>query len=147
VLFVGESLPASGRFFYQGDSGLYRAMRDAFLTAVPGMSNEEFLEAFRAKGCYLIDLCGRPVDRMEAKERKLARGKGERRLGETIKELRPDAMVILLRAIAPHVRRAQQRAGWHGLSIEVPYPGRWKRNREEFMRELTPMLRGIVHSR
>jgi hypothetical protein len=30
LLFIGESPPASGRFFYRQDSGLYRAIRDAF---------------------------------------------------------------------------------------------------------------------
>jgi hypothetical protein len=31
ILFVGEAPPASGRFFYQADSGLYRAVRDTFV--------------------------------------------------------------------------------------------------------------------
>ena len=30
LLFIGESPPASGRFFYHGDSGLYRAIREVF---------------------------------------------------------------------------------------------------------------------
>ena len=35
ILFVGEAPPASGRFFYQADSGLYRAIREAFVKAFP----------------------------------------------------------------------------------------------------------------
>src|SRR6516164_10422943 len=66
ILFVGEAPPASGRFFYRADSGLYRAIRDTFMTAFPSLrsSNGEFLEAFCEMGCYLVDLCGEPVDQM-----------------------------------------------------------------------------------
>jgi hypothetical protein len=60
ILFVGESPPASGRFFYQADSGLYRATRQAFLKAFPDLRERNFLESFRDLGCYLVDLCEPP---------------------------------------------------------------------------------------
>src|SRR5580693_7073198 len=72
ILFVGESPPASGRFFYQADSGLYRAVRDVFLNALPAFRAGDFLESFQAHGCYLVDLCGSPVDRLSLKKRKQA---------------------------------------------------------------------------
>jgi hypothetical protein len=77
ILFVGESPPASGRFFYQADSGLYRAVRDTFATAFPSLPKSEFLKSFRSLGCYLVDLCGQPVDHMsrDARECAVARGK------------------------------------------------------------------------
>ena len=48
ILFVGEAPPASGRFFYHADSGLYRAIRDTFVTAFPSLrsSKGKFLETF-----------------------------------------------------------------------------------------------------
>src|SRR5215469_15628818 len=64
ILFVGEAPPVSGRFFYQGDSGLYRAIRDTFVMAFPSLQRDEFLEEFQALGCYLVDLCGEPVDHL-----------------------------------------------------------------------------------
>src|SRR5437870_426763 len=64
ILFVGEAPPVSGRFFYQQDSGLYRALRDTFIAAFPALRKDEFLEAFRDFGCYLVDLCGQPVDHL-----------------------------------------------------------------------------------
>jgi hypothetical protein len=87
ILFVGEAPPASGRFFYQGDSGLYRAVRETFIAAFPSMPKDDFLNSFRAS-----------------------------------------------------VERAQTMAGWSGLHLEVPYPGQWKQHREEFRRQLVPML-------
>ena len=41
MLFVGES-PASGRFFYRADSGLYRAIRQTFLSAFPDLKDADF---------------------------------------------------------------------------------------------------------
>ena len=72
MLFIGEAPPASGRFFYNADSGLYRAIRDTFMDALPSLrsSNHEFLESFRAMGCYLVDLCGQPVDRVNRYRRR-----------------------------------------------------------------------------
>src|SRR5215475_10648558 len=35
LLFIGEAPPASGRFFYSRNSGLYRAMREAFAAIAP----------------------------------------------------------------------------------------------------------------
>ena len=56
LLFVGEAPPASGLFFYRADSGLYRAIRSAFVTAFPALRSEDFLASFQALGCYLVDL-------------------------------------------------------------------------------------------
>src|SRR5215467_7379098 len=80
ILFVGESPPASGRFFYQADSGLYRAMRETFVQAFPSFNDTEFLDSFCALGCYLIDLCGEPVDDMTPDARRQVCRKAEKRL-------------------------------------------------------------------
>jgi hypothetical protein len=140
LLFVGESPPASGRFFYQADSGLYRAVRRTFITAFPELENIDFLDAFRALDCYLVDLCGRPVDRMDRKERAETCDAGEIRLSRMIRQLRPKIIVTLVRSIAENVRRAESLAGWRGERIELPYPGRWKKYRIEFAAGLTPVL-------
>jgi len=48
--FIGESPPSSRRFFYQRDSGLYRATRDAFQLVDPSIGDEDFLSVFRSTG-------------------------------------------------------------------------------------------------
>ena len=141
LLFVGEAPPASGRFFYQGDSGLYRAVRDTFIAACPSLEKDEFLEAFRDLGCYLVDLCGEPVDRMAQPARISICHAGERRLARTIRKLRPMLIVTVVRSIRDSVKRAEIQAGWSGTNIELPYPGRWKHHRVEFQRQLVPLLR------
>lgn len=141
ILFVGESPPASGRFFYQADSGLYRAVRDTFATAFLLLPKSEFLDSFRSLGCYLVDLCGQPVDHMTRDARECACRAGEVRLARTIRELHPKIMVAVVRSIRQNVRRAQARAGWSDVYLELPYPGQWQRHRFEFERQLVPLLR------
>jgi len=143
ILFVGESPPASGRFFYQADSGLYRAIREVFLLAFRDLREERFLESFQSLGCYLVDLCGRPVDRLSARSRRRVCAAGEIRLARKIRRLDPEMIVVVVRSIGDNVRRAAKNAGWTGLQIVLPYPGRWHRYRQEFRRKLVPVLRSI----
>jgi hypothetical protein len=141
LLFVGEAPPASGLFFYQADSGLYRAIRDAFLAALPDLREDDFLESFRTLNCYLVDLCGRPVDRLDAGQRKQAHIEGEVRLSRIVRQLRPEFVITVVRSIAPNVIRAQQLSNWMGVHLVLPYPGRWKRHRAAFEELLIPFLR------
>src|SRR6185312_974067 len=140
LLFVGESPPASGRFFYQADSGLYRAVRSTFRAAFPALPEDDFLHSFQNLGCYLVDLCGKPVDDLTPGKRKQACCDGEVRLGRTLKELQPKIVITVLRSISANVKRAQASAKWKGLLVELPYPGRWKEHRLAFEDALKPIL-------
>ena len=144
MLFIGESPPASGRFFYQGDSGLYRAMRDVFLAADPSLSAAKFLAAFRASGCYLIDLCPDPVDRFEPLARRAACRTGEVPLTRAIARLQPLTIVTVVRSIEANAVRAAAGADWHGQFLHLPYPGRWSRFRDQFVKELEPSIRALA---
>lgn len=143
ILFVGESPPASGRFFYRADSGLYRAVRDTFFAAFPALRQTEFLDSFRSLGCYLVDLCGEPVDNIPPHERQRACSAGEARLARTIRGLRPKVIITIVRSIRANVRRAEEQAEWSGMHRELPYPGRWYRHRTRFRRQLVPLLRNL----
>jgi hypothetical protein len=148
ILFVGESPPASGRFFYQADSGLYRAIRNTFRAAFPALPKDDFLHSFQTLGCYLVDLCGKPVDRLNSEKRKQACRDGEARLARTLKELRPQIVITVLRSISANVRSAQASADWKGLYVELPYPGRWKEHRIAFEDTRKPVLRKeLAHSK
>src|SRR6516164_459292 len=59
TLFVGESAPHGGTFFYNQDSGLFREIRKAF------QGGAHFLETFRQSGFYLDDLVLEPVNHLE----------------------------------------------------------------------------------
>ena len=141
LLFIGEAPPASGRFFYQADSGLYRAIRGAFVAALPGLREDDFLQSFRALNCYLVDLCGRPVDRLNAAQRKQARTEGEIPLSRIVRRLQPEVLITVVRSILPNVIRVQQLSNWTGVHLVLPYPGRWKHHRAAFDELLIPVLK------
>lgn len=138
LLFIGESPPASGRFFYQRDSGLYRAMREVFQVA-----DEDFLKAFQSAGCYLIDLCPEPVDRLDPRSRRDLCRANEPQLATAIANLQPAKIATLLRSIEDNVKRAAYLAGWQGPFIHLPYPGRWSKHRKIFAEALEPIVRSL----
>ena len=140
ILFVGESPPASGRFFYRQDSGLYRAVRDAFRVLDPSVDDNNFLVRFQEAGCYLVDLCEHPVDKYGPSARRAACVGGEDRLTRTIRQLHPLAIVTVLKSIRANVHRAAAAASWSGAITEAPYPGRWKHHRDQFIDMLLPVL-------
>jgi hypothetical protein len=141
LLFVGEAPPASGRFFYRADSGLYRAVRSAFIVAFPAIRSADFLESFQALGCYLQDLCERPVDDLDPQRRKRICAEGETGLASRIQFLQPKTMVTVVRSIFNNVERAQKLAGWTGLHVSLPYPGRWRHHQVVFEEAVVPILR------
>jgi hypothetical protein len=143
LLFIGESPPASGRFFYSGNSGLYRAVRDVFHTVDPSVNDDTFLVRFREYGCYLIDACLDPVDQLEPKARRAACIETEPSLSRCIRKLQPEMIVCLVRSIRENVEHAINMAHWHGPVLHLPYPGRWIRHREIFSAELLPYLTGF----
>jgi hypothetical protein len=141
MLFVGEAPPASGRFFYQADSGLYRAIREAFVDACPDTGEVDFLKSFQELGCYLVDLCDKPVDGMDAEHRRKACLKSEARLARILKQLQPKIVITVVRSIVDNVRRSALKVGWSGLHLDLPYPGRWHHHRTRFLGTLTASLR------
>jgi hypothetical protein len=144
LLFIGEAPPASGRFFYQQDSGLYRAIRDAFRVIDPSILDEDFLSVFQSFGCYLIDLCPYPVDQLDPQSRRAACLASEPLLCRKIRRLQPQAIVTLVRSIRVNVEQAVGCARWRGPLIDLPYPGRWLRHREVFLAALVPQLKAIA---
>lgn len=144
LLFVGESPPASGRFFYSANSGLYRAMRAAFHTADETIGEENFLTVFRSLGCYLTDLSHEPIDHLAAHRRRAMRKNGEKRLAQDIASWQPSIIAPVLHSIANNVQRAAAVAGWQGQMLQLPYPGRWSQHRQIFIKLLVPFVQRLL---
>jgi hypothetical protein len=123
TLFVGESGPASGKFFYSGDSTLYRAMKRAF------GNRETFFDDFKSKGFYLDDLVLTPINKLEHRERSKLRRQAIPELAKRLLEYQPKAVVVVMRAIQPTVREAMRMAGISYEPFCVPHPafGNWPR--------------------
>jgi len=123
TLFVGESGPASGKFFYSGNSSLFYAMKRAF------GNRETFLEDFKRNGFYLDDLVLTPMNKIERRERSRRRQEAVPKLAKRLVEYEPKAVVVVMRAILPKVREAMRMAGILYEPFCVPHPafGNWTR--------------------
>lgn len=123
VLFVGESPPAGGTFFYLGDSILYRAFREAFGNL------EDFLVEFQKQGFFLDDLVPFPVNKMLQHERKRTRRAHIGSLSNRLRHYRPEAVVTVMKAIQADVTESIERAGLSFSHHAVPFPRREHRTR------------------
>ncbi|MDQ4077740.1 MAG: hypothetical protein M3220_16020 [Chloroflexota bacterium] len=125
VLFIGESPPAGGTFFYAADSNLSRYTQQAFSEAYrrEWESGEEFLRFFQARGCYLDDLCLIPVNRMERAERQRERSLAVPSLAERMARYRPLAVISVMTATRPHIESAIAQANLAPLpTYFMPFP-------------------------
>jgi len=147
VLFVGESPPSGGTFFYFANSKLYEATKEAFRLAVPDLvKGSNFLERFAGLGCYLDDLCLEPVNHLKldnplAKTKRLRlREQGEVALAGRIRDQAPEEVVVVMKDIQTNVRRAMMLAERDGASVHaLPFPGR-KAHRDRYVDELVTLL-------
>jgi hypothetical protein len=135
TLFVGESAPHGGTFFYDQNSGLFREMRKAF------KGGDFFLEDFKRNGFYLDDLALAPVNHLLDRDRKSLLNQSISSFAKRLKNYRPKAIVILLMSIRPMVMRAIREAGLQHEPFWTPYPGFGNQPRfQKAMNEIIPNL-------
>jgi hypothetical protein len=137
TLFVGESAPHSGKFFYLGNTALRRHMQEAIEAAKLGGFGD-FLERFKSYGWYLDDLVLSPVNELTKVERKAACLNAQKSLAERIAKYRPEAIVPLLLSIKDVVQGAARDAGSTAPCYPVPFAGMGQQNR--FRKEMARIL-------
>jgi hypothetical protein len=135
TLFVGESAPHGGTFFYTQNSGLFREIRKSFC------GQTRFLEDFKHNGFYLDDLVLEPVNHLDAKDRRSLCRDAVSSFVERLKDYNPRAIVVLLMSIRPMVLDAIQAAGLSCAVYCTPYPGFGNQPRfHRAMSEIIPNL-------
>jgi hypothetical protein len=127
TLFVGESAPASGDFFYFGGNALLAHMQ-AGIEGELGRT-DDFLTTFKGYGWFLDDLVLTPVNQMKSAERKMACRDAEASLAARIARYRPLAIVSLLKTIERNVERAAIAAKSTAPRYVVPFPGMGQQSR------------------
>lgn len=133
TLFVGESAPASGDFFYYGTSAMTRYMQQALKH-----TGGNFLESFKMRGWYLDDLVLEPVDALDRPERRARCRTAQASLSERIRSYQPLAIVSLLLGIKHIVDAAAIAAGSKVPRYAVPFPGNGQQAR--FLKEMARIL-------
>lgn len=133
TLFVGESPPTGGTFFYLANSILFRSMHEAFSKPA------EFLLEFQNMGFFLDDLVLHPIDKQERKERERSRLEAIPHLAARLIAHSPAAVVAIMRAIEPCVSEAMRQAGLVHVPLYVTaFPGRY--HRRTFLAEMSEIV-------
>jgi hypothetical protein len=121
ILFVAESPPSSGGYFYFpntiGKDHLFRETMKALKlwptrkAMSKGVDKRPLLEEFRSRGFFLIDTCEVPVDKLPAGQRHEAINRDAPGLAARAQALHPDHIIIVKKTVYLPIRDALQRAG------------------------------------
>ena len=133
VLFIGESPPASGMFFYRENSTLYYATKEAF------NNPSNFLIKFQNWGFFLDDLVRFPINRFDDVKRKAERLGHQDELAARLINYQPLAVVTVMKGIKSHVDKAIELAGLAVKNYALPFP--WsKQYRIQYVNGLRKLL-------
>jgi len=129
VLFVGESPPKSGRFFYNRNSVLYCATFCAF-SRIFRIAEPEFLEFFQKSGCYLYDVLKVPGQEIKEVD-KSTLNQAKEDLKNFIKDVKPDVVIVVHRGVYKRIEGILSQLRKEGIiksfySLPFPTTGRPK---------------------
>ena len=112
VLYIGESPPNRGTFFYGANSNLFRCIRKAFAKVIGETVGDgfNFLKYFKDNNFYLDDLCLDPVNNKTDSEKIILRQQGIEPLSKRINVFSPQAIIILMKGIESEVRESIKRS-------------------------------------
>jgi hypothetical protein len=145
TLFVGESAPNSGDFFYYGNTALTGYMKQAMEAAGLG-GDGDFLERFKAYGWYLDDLVLTPINQLgRSPQRKKECRDAQASMAARIKEYQPRAIVSLLLSIRDIVEAAAIDASSNARLFAVPFAGMGQQLR--FLKEMARILPQLPKAR
>lgn len=143
LLFIGESPPDSGDFFYEEDkkSNMTNYTQQAFEKAykISFSNHVEFLRYFQEGGCYLDDLSHEPVDKKPQSEREEILKQSKTALSARLKEYKPEVIIIALKKIEKYVKQAIKEAFLSCPTYTLPFAGRG--HQKKYMDALTEIIK------
>lgn len=150
VLFIGESPPYNGTFFYMDTptpTFLLRYTMDAFEEVYHQKWQEptSFLCFFQSQGCYLDDLCHEPINHLGKKPRLAERKGAIQPLSERIKDMKPSSIVVVMKGIEKYVTQATGNAPIPQYILSFPSHGHQIKYKEGLVKILRMLLnQGLI---
>lgn len=147
VLYIGESPPSGGTFFYAANSNLFRCIRKAFAKVIGENVGEgfNFLNYFRDNNFYLDDLCLEPVNKKSDSEKITLRQQGIEPLSNRIKIFSPQAIIILMKGIESEVRESIKKSDLSINNIFVTtFPSFSQSNKDNCVNDNEYVLRKLL---
>lgn len=146
LLFVGESPPASGDFFYnKSRMTIYTQRAYEKACGISFSDHKSFLDYFQNSGCYLDDLSTIPVDDRKSSEREEILQKSIAAFSSRLKDYRPDAIIIFLKKIEAYIKEAYNEAQLTCPIYTLPFPGNSHQNK--YIDKLTEILKKHMKNR
>jgi hypothetical protein len=136
VLFVGESLPVGGKYFYCGCNSLLRQVKRAL--GEEQTADVDFLIKLKQRGWYLDDLVRSRVKDPAELKKKCREARDD--LAARIRDYNPSVVVCLLRRIRDDVEAAVLKAESNACIYAVSFPPQQSRRFQEEMTLLRPRL-------
>lgn len=140
-LFVGESMPDGGTFFYFQNSNLYSYTKQVFLQNFD-WPPKEFLNYFKSNSFYLDDLCQEPINQLAESEKRKARKAYEPSLAERIKNYNPLIIISIPKSINKNVENAIVQSGLSVKNISISFPAQG--NQHKFTNELGEIIKDVI---
>jgi hypothetical protein len=139
-LFIGESPPTSGDFFYKkSNMTIYTRKTFEKVYGISFSDHISFLDFFRDAGCYLDDLSHISVDDKPSVERERILKDSISGLASRIKTYKPKVIVIALRRIENYVKEAINIANIACPIYTLPFAGNGHQNK--YIQELAIILK------
>jgi precorrin-4/cobalt-precorrin-4 C11-methyltransferase len=143
LLFIGESPPVSGKFFYiRGPMTTFTSRAFEKAHGQQFWNNSEFLDYFKACGCYLDDLSRVPVNHLPPREREKQLRDNIDALSQRIREANPSVVVVMLKKIETYVRAAVEKSQRSPRVCVLPFPGSGHQNK--FLKGLESIIEKYV---
>lgn len=124
VLFVGESRPQGGTFFYLGNSALYRETKKAFDEY---FNKDVFtLDRFKEWKCWLYDICDNPINGFNDRERLNHIHSNIPRLVDAVKQVKPKAIIVCKKKfVEQEIKKSSIMSTFHEREniFFLPFPG------------------------
>lgn len=142
ILFVGESRPVNGTFFYNENSNLYKYTKKAFDDFF--QTNNFSVESFKWLGCWLYDICNQPVNHLNATARTEEIRNGISELENFIKLELPNYIVVCKRgSVRDLIIHSNIMVNYqeNGNIFFIPFPACGRQN--EYREKLTVILEEI----
>jgi hypothetical protein len=145
ILFVGESAPAGGAFFFDGNPHVFTtSIRKTFEIAlnVTLRDNKEFINYFKDKQCYLDDLSHEPVNHLPRAKRAMMLCESVEPLSKRLKEMNPDVVIIVMLDIQEYVYKAVELSGVTSRVEAAHFPA--SRFLPQFRETVIPILKEYI---
>ncbi len=147
ILFLGESPPAGGGFFYDasrtGNLSHYTQQAFSRFSGVVWNQKRGFLDFFREHGCYLDDLCLEPVNDLPWTDRRQRGRKAVPSLTQRMRTYNPRSVVVTMKGIRKDVEAALEAAGLHDVARSfLPFPSNGRQ--KQYVEGLVGILDDLV---